>query len=85
MQAEAKNQKADRGHLELNSDECKGCALCVGACPPKALQMTDQLNRFGYRPVAYQGHGCTGCGICFLVCPEPGGIRVLRLDAAAAA
>jgi NAD-dependent dihydropyrimidine dehydrogenase PreA subunit len=24
--------------------------------------------------------GCTGCGICFFACPEPGGITVLRLD-----
>ena len=69
--------KVDRGRLELNSDECKGCALCVGACPPKALRMTEQVNRYGYRPVMYEGHGCTGCGICFVVCPEPGAIAVL--------
>jgi ferredoxin len=26
----------------------------------------------------YAGAGCTGCGICFMVCPEPGAITVLR-------
>jgi NAD-dependent dihydropyrimidine dehydrogenase PreA subunit len=67
----------DRGKLELNSDECKGCSLCVGACPPKVLRMTERLNQFGYRPVMYEGRGCTGCGICFMVCPEPGAITVL--------
>jgi len=76
--------KADRGRLELNSDECKGCSLCIGACPPKALKLTDKLNRYGYRPVMYEGHGCTGCGICFLVCPEPGAITVLVAASVAA-
>jgi NAD-dependent dihydropyrimidine dehydrogenase PreA subunit len=77
MNDEATSSKADRGQLELNSQECKGCSLCVGACPPKVLRMTDRLNRYGYRPVMYTGSGCTGCGICFVVCPEPGAIKVL--------
>jgi 2-oxoglutarate ferredoxin oxidoreductase subunit delta/2-oxoisovalerate ferredoxin oxidoreductase delta subunit len=25
----------DRGHVDLDSEECKGCGLCVEACPPK--------------------------------------------------
>ena len=67
----------DRGRLELDSDECKGCGLCVSACKPKSLSLSTRLNRFGYRPVTYSGSGCTGCGICFMVCPEPGAITVL--------
>ena len=77
MENQSASGKTDRGQLELNSDECKGCSLCVGACPPKVLRMTDRLNRYGYRPVTYDGRGCTGCGICFVVCPEPGAITVL--------
>ena len=69
--------KVDRGQLELDSEECKGCGLCVEACPPRALSLTDRLNRNGYHPVSYRGSGCTGCGICFMVCPEPGAITVL--------
>ena len=68
----------DRGMVELNCDECKGCALCISACPPKVLMLSPSLNRFGYHTSTYSGHGCTGCGICYYVCPEPGGIRVLR-------
>ena len=68
----------DRGRVELNGDECKGCALCVEACPPKVLLLSPSLNRYGYHTSTYTGRGCTGCGICFYVCPEPGGIRVLR-------
>jgi len=73
--------KLDRGSAEMNSEECKGCGLCVVACPPKVLHLGDRLNRYGYHLAEYAGAGCTGCGICFFVCPEPGGIRVLRLVA----
>jgi 2-oxoglutarate ferredoxin oxidoreductase subunit delta len=73
--------KADRGLVELNSEECKGCGLCVAACPPKVLALAGHLNREGYHPAAYAGAGCTGCGICFFVCPEPGAIVVLRAAA----
>ncbi len=73
---------SDRGSLELDHEECKGCGLCVEACPPKVLQLSPALNRYGYHPVAYRGNGCTACGICFFACPEPGAIVVLRAKAA---
>ena len=68
---------SDRGLVELNQEECKGCGLCVEACPPKVLALIRSLNRYGYHPAAYAGAGCTGCGICFFACPEPGAIRVM--------
>ncbi|HXE74735.1 MAG TPA: 4Fe-4S dicluster domain-containing protein [Candidatus Xenobia bacterium] len=71
----------DRGLVELNSEECKGCGLCVEACPPHVLRLSESLNRYGVHPVSYDGAGCTGCGICFFVCPEPGAITVLRAAA----
>ena len=72
----------DRGRVDLNPEECKGCGLCVEACPPKVLALAPHLNRYGYHPATYKGEGCTGCGICFFACPEPGGIKVLRRQAA---
>jgi len=79
----AMDGKPDRGNVEMDSEECKGCGLCVEACPPKVLLLSSALNRYGYHPARYLGVGCTGCGICFFVCPEPGAITVLRLAAAA--
>jgi NAD-dependent dihydropyrimidine dehydrogenase PreA subunit len=71
-------EKRDRGLLQVDADECKGCGLCVEACPPKVICLTERLNHYGYRTAVYAGAGCTGCGICFMACPEPGAITVLR-------
>lgn len=70
--------KRDRGLLRIDVDECKGCGLCVEACPPKVIAMSEHLNHYGYRTSLYAGAGCTGCGICFMACPEPGAITVYR-------
>ena len=72
--------KVDRGSLQVDINECKGCGLCIEACPPKAIALSERLNHYGYRTATYAGSGCTGCGICFLVCPEPGALTVLRLN-----
>ena len=66
--------------LRIDGGECKGCGLCIEACPPRVLSLTERLNHYGYRTATYSGSGCTGCGICFLACPEPGAITVLRLE-----
>ena len=71
-------KSTDRGRLDLDAEECKGCGLCVEACPPKVLRLAPNLNRYGYHPVTYVGEGCSGCGICFFACPEPGAIAVWR-------
>ena len=73
-----KTNKRDRGQLRVDAEECKGCGLCVEACPPKVIALSEHINHYGYRTAAYAGSGCTGCGICFMVCPEPGAITVLR-------
>jgi len=75
-------RKPDRGQLRIDELECKGCGLCIEACPPKVISMCERLNRYGYRTAVYAGAGCTGCGICFMVCPEPGAITVYRLVSA---
>ena len=76
--------KRDRGLLRVDGDACKGCGLCVEACPPKVISLSERLNHYGYRTAVYAGQGCTGCGICFMACPEPGAITVLRMQKAAA-
>ena len=71
-------EKQDRGRLRVDEAECKGCGLCIEACPPRVIGLSEGLNHYGYRTAVYAGSGCTGCGICFLACPEPGALTVYR-------
>ncbi len=70
--------KPDKGNVTINTAECKGCGLCIAACTPHVLHLSEHLNRYGYHPAIYEGHGCTGCGLCFYTCPEPGSITVYK-------
>jgi NAD-dependent dihydropyrimidine dehydrogenase PreA subunit len=63
----------------VDANECKGCGLCVEACPLKVITLSEHLNHYGYRTAQYAGARCSACGICFLVCPEPGAIKILRV------
>lgn len=65
---------------EIDSDECKGCGLCVAACPKKVLVISEKLNFKGYHFCTYVGEGCIGCGNCFYNCPEPGAVTVFLKD-----
>jgi Pyruvate/2-oxoacid:ferredoxin oxidoreductase delta subunit len=67
-----------RGLVEIDAAECKGCGLCIEACPPRCLLFARELSPFGVHPAMFAGMGCTGCGICFYCCPEPGAITVYR-------
>lgn len=66
------------GRVEIEADLCKGCLLCIEACPPGVLVVAKNLNKMGYRPVEYLGERCTSCGVCYYICPEPGSIRVYK-------
>jgi len=60
-----------KGWIEVNELFCKGCELCVSACPPKVLQLDmEKLTPKGYHPAMIFKDGCTGCAICALVCPD---------------
>ena len=62
----------------LNKDLCKGCGLCIDACPPEVLSITNQFNVLGYQYAEYKGTGCTGCEACYYICPEPGVFTVIK-------
>ena len=59
-----------RGTVVIDREACKGCDLCIDACPPRVLEMTTtEVNQRGYRyPVL--SPGCTGCKACSQICPD---------------
>jgi 2-oxoglutarate ferredoxin oxidoreductase subunit delta len=60
-----------KGRVVVSDTYCKGCELCVGACPQGSLALAaDRITSKGYHPAALINDRCTGCGICAVVCPE---------------
>ncbi len=60
-----------KGRIEVNERYCKGCALCIEACPQGVIALAaERMNTKGYHPAELIAAGCTGCGICSVVCPE---------------
>jgi 2-oxoglutarate ferredoxin oxidoreductase subunit delta len=65
-----------KGFIRINRDLCKGCGLCIEACPKGTIIMSEKLNIKGYRPAEYtenensKNRKCTGCALCAIVCPD---------------
>ena len=58
-----------RGTVTIDVEACKGCELCVAACPPNVLVMSAEVNELGYKYPRLLP-GCTGCNACMQACPD---------------
>ena len=44
--------------LTFKTDNCKGCGLCVDACPKKILRLApDKINKKGHHPAELTDEG----------------------------
>ncbi len=59
-----------QGTVTVASELCKGCELCMAACPQECLAMSPEFNARGYRFAVLAPDRCTGCGACAIVCPD---------------
>ena len=66
----------------VDGDFCKGCELCLMACPKKIIVMSTHINDKGYSPAEItKQEECIGCKACALLCPD-GAISIYKEDTA---
>ena len=58
--------------VTFNIDWCKGCGLCVEACPKKLIELdTNLLNKKGFHPAQITDQEkCIACAMCAVMCPD---------------
>lgn len=58
--------------VTFKENTCKGCGLCIDACPVKIIEIDSQkLNSKGYHPAhCIDMNKCRGCAMCATMCPD---------------
>lgn len=57
--------------ITIDRDLCKGCELCVRACPQSVLAIGHDINAKGYfYATVSQPMQCIGCRLCAIICPD---------------
>jgi 2-oxoglutarate ferredoxin oxidoreductase subunit delta len=60
-----------KGTIVVDTERCKGCEVCVVACPVGVLALADEVNSKGYHYSKMKNpDDCTGCASCAMVCPD---------------
>lgn len=58
--------------ITINDTLCKGCGLCVRACPKDIIELAKtRLNAKGYHPAEVtKPEECIACASCARTCPD---------------
>lgn len=67
-----------RRSVIINDAQCRGCGLCILACPVRCLEFAEEFNKMGYRSIRYFGEDCQGDGLCIAACPGAGVIAIVE-------
>ena len=62
---EQTNIEKNHIRVDINTEWCKGCGICIEFCPKKVL-IADCNNK----AVWYNANDCIRCGLCEMRCPD---------------
>jgi 2-oxoglutarate ferredoxin oxidoreductase subunit delta len=68
-----KKAKAQHGYIVIHEQLCKGCDLCIPACPVDIIVKVGpgRVNLRGWTPVEVTAMElCIACNLCATVCPD---------------
>ena len=62
---------AFKGALVIDTEKCKGCAVCITGCPNQCIALSKHVNAKGYNYLEMVNEdACIGCASCALMCPD---------------
>lgn len=56
--------------VQVDPDNCNGCAWCFQDCPYEAIEMKTHDFKIGHRQAVVDSDVCVACGICVGACPS---------------
>jgi 2-oxoglutarate ferredoxin oxidoreductase subunit delta len=57
--------------ITIDKEKCKGCEICIQACPHDLIVLSPKMNKHGGHYVeGINLDKCTGCTLCARVCPD---------------
>jgi len=57
--------------VTFRHERCKGCGLCVQACPRGIISLSEAINSLAYNYAEIKDmEKCIGCGFCAMMCPD---------------
>ncbi|MBU1205423.1 MAG: 4Fe-4S binding protein [Proteobacteria bacterium] len=66
-----KEKKKKPTRIHINQKWCKGCYICLEACPKKVFEKSPEVAEKGFNPVVVaHSEQCTHCWQCEMLCPD---------------
>jgi 2-oxoglutarate ferredoxin oxidoreductase subunit delta len=59
-----------KGDIVIDIEKCKGCSVCIPACPQDVIALSANVNGKGYHYAETVNDDCIGCANCAIVCPD---------------
>ena len=61
----------DKSTIRIDKLRCKGCGLCIPACPKGMIHLAGEVDARGIRVAcADMSLRCNGCALCYVICPD---------------